>query len=199
MGFGPLFLGVMLLYDFQIVRTPEGSQAAYAVIDLFPDLIGWILIWFGLRALSKHLDGLDKLRAFPAALFALSIFDFAKGTLLFSRFFAPDGTQSLVGESLDLCVHLFELLFLFLLFRKTEAFCRGCKDHKLASSHALVPRIVMTEGVLFLLAKIGAVFSLQGIAAQVFAILSKLDFIFWVFLVWFAAIALFRAMMRLSD
>ena len=57
MGFGFLFLGVMFLFDSQIALTESDSGALYGIVDLFPDVIGWILLFFGLNALGKKDSG----------------------------------------------------------------------------------------------------------------------------------------------
>ena len=69
MGFGAIFLGIMFLYDFPIPVGKDG--VAYMAPDIFPDLIGWILLFFGVRALAKNAAGLDKIRFFPLPMILL--------------------------------------------------------------------------------------------------------------------------------
>ncbi len=199
MGFGSLFLGFMFLYDFQVGLRAEGSEGAYALLDIFPDPIGWLLILLGLLTLSKKAEGFGTLRRFPVFFLALSVFTFLKDTLLFNLFYTPEGVQNFVGSTVDFCEHLLTLAFFYLFFTQTALLCRKQGEDKLSRSHAMVPRIAMTEGALFLLARLGSYLSLPTSLEKVFLILSRLDFLFWVFLVWFAVISLVRAMLRISE
>ena len=71
MGFGAIFLGIMFLYDFPITLGKAGE--AYMTLDIFPDLAGWILLFFGVSALAKKAEGLDRLRwaSLPMLLFSV--------------------------------------------------------------------------------------------------------------------------------
>lgn len=197
MGFGALFLGLMFLYDFEIGLS--SGVAPYAIVDLFPDLLGWILIFFGLRTLARKAEGFERLRLAPVFFAVVAALNLAKGTLWFSTFYSADGAQIFSGAAVDFAVHFLELAFLWLLFGKTAKLCRKMGDDKLSSSHSLVPRIALTEGVLCLVSKIPSIVTLPDGVKAVFMIVAKLDFLFWVFLIWFGVISMVRAMVRLSD
>jgi len=199
MGFGMLFLGMMFLYDFEIGLRGADSTQVHAVLDIFPDLLGWILILFGLRALAKHTEKAQGIKNVPLFFLIVSVLTLLKGTVLFPFFFQSTGIQSFAGEAVDLSVHLLELAFLYCLFSVTAVFCRKKGEDKLSTSHGMVGRIVLVEGCLFLISKIAGFFSLSGTISQVFLVISKLDYLFWVFLVWYGVIALCRAMIRISD
>ena len=51
MGFGAIFLGIMFLYDFPIPVGKDG--VAYMAPDIFPDLVGWILL---LKLIQKRIS-----------------------------------------------------------------------------------------------------------------------------------------------
>ena len=200
MGFGAIFLGIMFLYDFPIPVGKDGI--AYMAPDIFPDLIGWILLFFGVRALAKNAAGLDKLRFFPLPMILLSVLSILKETLWFSDFYSyaeNQITQNLAGVSIDVCTRLLEMVFLVLLFRRSAVFCRKKGEDKLSNSHQMVPRIAIVEGVLFALSHIGLMLPLTKEMADVFNVVSQLDNLFMIFLVWYAAIAMVRALIRVTD
>jgi hypothetical protein len=182
-----------------VALNQSGTGTAYAALDIFPDAVGWLLLFFGLRSLSRVIPMSRHLRFSPLYLLCFSLLITAKGTVLFSHFFSPQGVQGWAGESLDLVNHLLKLLFLYLLFEKTAAVCRKNGEDKLAFSHGMTRRIALVEGGLFLLTKLTAFFPVQGNAALPFSVISMLDMIFWIFLIWYGAIALCRAMIRVSD
>lgn len=200
MGFGAIFLGIMFLYDFPILVGKDG--VAYMAPDIFPDLVGWILLFFGVRALAKNAAGLDKLRWFPLPMMLFSALSLVKETLWFTSFYTyaeNQITQNLAGVSIDVCMRLLEMSFFVLLFRRSAVFCRKKGEDKLSNSHQTVPRIAVVEGVLFALSRIGLVLPLTEEMAKVFNVLSQLDNLFMIFLVWFAAIAMVRALIRITD
>ena len=200
MGFGAIFLGIMFLYDFPIPVGKDG--VAYMAPDIFPDLIGWILLFFGVRTLAKNAAGLDKIRFFPLPMILLSALSILKETLWFSAFYTyaeNQITQNLAGVSIDVCTRLMEMTFLVLLFRRSAVFCRKKGEDKLSNSHQMVPRIAIVEGVLFTLSRIGLILPLTKEMADVFNVLSQLDNLFMIFLVWYAAIAMVRALIRVTD
>lgn len=199
MGFGAMFLGFMFLYDFQLGLRLPGSDSAYAMLDVFPDPVGWILLLVGLGTLSKKAEGFELLKKSTFFFLPLSILTFVKDTFLFSSFFSPQGEQSVAGSLVDLCEHLLILGFVYVLFQKTSALCRKKGEDKLSRFHALLPRFALTEGVLFLLSTLLRYLPLpQGVLAASL-VLSRLDFLFWVVLIWLGAIALVRALVRVSD
>ena len=200
MGFGAIFLGIMFLYDFPIPVGKDG--VAYMAPDIFPDLIGWILLFFGVRTLAKNAAGLDKIRFFPLPMILLSALSILKETLWFSAFYIyaeNQITQNLAGVSIDVCTRLMEMTFLVLLFRRSAVFCRKKGEDKLSNSHQMVPRIAIVEGVLFVLSRIGLILPLTKEMAGVFNVFSQLDNLFMIFLVWYAAIAMVRALIRVTD
>lgn len=200
MGFGAIFLGIMFLYDFPI---PVGKEKiAYMAPDIFPDLIGWILLYFGVSALAKHAKGLERLRFAPLPMAVFSVLSFLKETLWFSNFYTFEEnriTQSFAGVGFDVCMRLLEMAFLVLLFRSSAVFCRKKGEDKVSVTHATVPRIAMLEAALFAISRIGVVLPLTKEMTNVFNVLSSLDNLFMVFLVWYAAIAMVRALIRVTD
>lgn len=199
MGFGAMFIGFMFLYDFQMGLRAPGSEEAYALLDIFPDVLGWLLLFWGIYRLSQRKEMFLSLKAIALFMTVFSVFTLVKDTFLFDWFFSPKGEQNATGLLLDGCEHFFTLVFVWLLFQKTQVLCRKCGEDKLSRFHAIVPRIAVTEGALFLLSALLRLLPLQGTAVAVAQIISRLDFLFWVFLVWFGTIALFRAMVRIDD
>ncbi len=200
MGFGAIFLGIMFLYDFSIPVGKGG--AAYMAPDIFPDVIGWILLFFGVSALAKKASGLDKIRIIPLPMAMLSVLSLLKETLWFSAFYTYAEnriTQNFAGVSIDVCIRLMEMAFLILLFGRSAVFCRKKGEDRLSNSHQTVPRIALVEGVLFALSRIGLVLPLTKEMEGVFNVLSQLDNLFMIFLVWYAAIAMVRALIRITD
>lgn len=201
MGFGALFLGIMFLYDFPITLAKSGGDA-YIALDIFPDFVGWILLFFGARALAKHVKGLEKLRFLPLFMLALSLFSLAKDTLLFSSFYrvTEEGVrQVFAGVALDVCTRILEMLFFMGLFGASATLCRKKGEDKLSASHSMTRRIALVEAVLFGVSRIGLVLPLTKEMSQVFTVLSQLDNLFMVFLVWYGAIAMVRALVRITD
>ena len=200
MGFGAIFLGIMFLYDFPI---PVGKGGvAYMAPDIFPDVIGWILLFFGVRALAKKASGMDQIRWIPLPMMVFSALSLLKETLWFHSFYTyaeHQITQNLAGVSIDVCMRLVEMAFFVLLFLRSAVFCRKKGEDKLSNAHRMVPRIAIVEGVLFALSRIGLVLPLTKEMAGVFNVLSQLDNLFMIFLVWYAAIAMVRALIRITD
>ena len=200
MGFGPLFLGLMFLYDFQIGLRHAGAESAYALLDIFPDAIGWLLILIGLNTLSKKAEGFDFVKKSTPFLLILSLFSLAKDTLLFNTFYISGGKdQILAGKAVDFCEHLLTLAFLYLFFLALSRFCHKNGEDKLSASHSMTSRIALTEGALFIVAQASSLsFLPQGLKSAIL-ILSRLDFLFWVFLIWYGVIAVIRTMIRISE
>ena len=199
MGFGALFLGFMFLYDFQIGLRASESEGAYALLDIFPDAIGWILLFFGLRRLCKKSDSFSFLKKSTLFFLVLSVFSLVKETLLFSVFYSKNGIQVFAGECFDVCEHLLTLAFIWLLFQKTAPLCRKYGEDRLSQSHLLVPRIALVEAVLFVLVMIARFLPLPQSANSYINVISRLDFLFWVFLIWYGTVTLFRSLRRVSD
>ncbi len=199
MGFGAMFLGFMFLYDFQIGLRASESEGAYALLDIFPDAIGWCLLFFGLRALAKKFDSFQFLKNSTVFFFVLSLFSLAKETFLFSVFYTPEGRQIFAGQCVDACEHFLTLGFIYLLFQKTAPLCRKYGEDKLSQSHQLLPRIALVEGILFALILVLKLFPLPQDMLSYVSVISRLDFLFWVFLIWYGTITLFRSLRRISD
>ncbi len=197
MGFGPLFLGLMFLFDAQAgLRTDDGS--VYTMIDLFPDILGWLLMFWGLVTLSKKAPSFEKLKKPAGFLGLLSVFSLAKDTVLYSRFYTVAGNQNLPGEVFDFCDHLLSLAFLYFLFSEMVPLARKYGEDKLAVHHRTIPTVVIAEGVCFVSAKVLSLIPVDGIA-KAGLIISRLDYLFWIFLIWFAVITMVRSMLRISD
>ncbi len=199
MGFGSLFLGFMFLYDFQIALRHTGMDGAYAMIDIFPDAIGWVLLFLGLGTLSKKAEGFEQIRKAPVLFFVLSLFTLAKDTLFFSVFYSEQGRQIFAGRALDVSVHLLELAFIYVLFRQTARFCRKQGEDRLSGAHALMPRIALVEGGLYLLTRLVRLLPVPVSFTAVANVISRLDYLFLVFLIWYGTICLLRSLFRLSD
>ncbi len=199
MGFGALFLGFMFLYDFQIGLRGSDGEGAYAILDVFPDAIGWILLFVGLNILSKKFDSFRFLRNTTAFFFVLSLFSLVKESFLFPVFYSQEGKQVFAGECFDVCEHLLILGFVYLLFQKTAPLCRKYGEDKLSRSHELVPRIALVEGVLYSFISVMRFFPLPDGVLPYVNVISRLDFLFWVFLIWYGTITLFRSLRRISD
>lgn len=197
MGFGPLFLGLMLLFDTQAgLRAADGS--VYMMVDIFPDILGWILIFFGLRTLSKKAPSFETLKKPVAFLGVLSVFSLAKDTVLYSSFYTAAGAQKTAGEAFDFCDHILTLVFLYFLFSKMVPLARKYGEDKLAVHHRTIPTVVVAEGVCHVLSRVLQILPVEELkkAGQ---IVSRLDYLFWIFLIWFAVITMVRSMIRISD
>ena len=182
-------------------------------VDIFPDLLGWILLFFGVSALAKHTKGLEKLRFMPLGMMVLSALSLLKDTLWFSNFhvtekilLTEDGSkttysiaQNMAGICFDICNHLLEVLFIILLFRVSALVCFKKGEEKLSASHKNVPKIAAVEGLLYLVSNVALLFPMSKGLTQAFTVLSRLDNLFMVLLVWYAAIAMVRALIRISD
>ncbi|MBR5296178.1 MAG: hypothetical protein IKU24_06270, partial [Clostridia bacterium] len=70
---------------------------------------------------------------------------------------------------------------------------------RLAQSFLLVPRIAVVEAVLFAFVVIVRFLPLPQTAYAYINVISRLDFLFWVFLIWYGTITLFRSLRRISD
>ena len=91
MGFGPIFLGIMFLFDAQAgLRAADGS--VHMMLDLFPDLVGWLLLFRGLTVLSEWEKAFLPLKR-PAFLMGmLAAFSLAKDTILFPYFYTASAS-----------------------------------------------------------------------------------------------------------
>ena len=197
MGFGFLFIGFMLLYDYEIVLAADG--VGYLALDIFPDVLGFLLLFLGLRKLCRKGEDFAFLKKASLFLLPLSVLMLVKGTLLFPAFYdAATGKMGLAATALDVCMRLLKLAFTYLLFQKTAAMAFRLGEPKLSSHHGLIPRIAMVDGVLYLASTALRTFAPQSLLTLTSTV-TILELLFWVLLVWFGAICLFRCVLRLSD
>jgi hypothetical protein len=199
MGFGAIFLGIMFLYDFPIT-VARGST--YLALDIFPDFAAWILLYFGVKALAKKAEGLEKVRRMPLLMLPLSLLVLLKDTAFFSSFYTVTEqavSQNIAGIAIDVCIRILEMGFLMVLFDASARFCRKKGEDRLSRSHGMTRRIALVEAVLFSVSRLGVLLPLQGELKNLFYVLSQLDSLFMVFLVWYGTIAMVRALIRVTD
>jgi hypothetical protein len=200
MGFGAMFLGFMLLFDFQSALRVPGSQEVYAILDLFPDPLGWLLLLIGLNTLSKKDGRFLFLKKCTYVFLPLSLMTFSKDMFLTSWFYSPDGrTQCFAGIMIEAAEHIMVLGFCYFLFRELSDFSFRNGEDKLSRFHALVPRLAVTRGLFFSVTLVAQFFTMTGTVAQTFTVISLLSYLFWVCLIWVGTIALVRSLIRLSD
>ena len=82
MGFGPVSIGFMLLFDLQTALSHESGGQVYAVIDIFPNVLGFILLFWGLFRLTKEDRAFLPLRNASLAMLFFSVFSLLKDTAL---------------------------------------------------------------------------------------------------------------------
>ena len=71
-------------------------------------------------------------------------------------------------------------------------FARKHGEDKLGVHHRTVPTLVLAEGGIFVLSKILSVLSVKELESFA-VVVSRLDYLFWIFLVWFAVIAITKS------
>lgn len=197
MGFGPLFLGLMFLFDAQMgLRAADGS--VHMIVDIFPDIIGWILIFYGLVTLTRKAPDFEAMKKPVVFLALLSVLSLSKDTLLYPHFYTAAGAQRLPGEVFDFCDHLLTLAFLYFLFQKMVPLARKYGEDKLAVHHRTIPTVVLAEGVCHVASRFLQILPVEALK-KTGLIISRLDYLFWVFLIWFAVITMVRSMIRISD
>ncbi len=195
MGLGFLFLGFMFLFDFETALSHADSAEVYMLIDIFPDVIGWVLILIGLFLYARKHAEFASLKVFAFPMLAVSVFTLLAGTLWYPVFYTG-GMRIAFLSYLAHAVHFAELVFSFLLFLKLQPICEKEKEPKLASSCRLMRTFVVTEGILYLLS---FVLRLALTSAKVAILAQRLDYLFWVLVIWFGAILLLRSDLKLSD
>ena len=193
MGFLPISIGVMLLFDLQIALTRDG--AVYAVLDVFPNVLGFALILIGLIRLARRGETCRKETACAAFLTVVSLFVLAKDTLLYGSFYA-DGIEIVAGQTIGFCQHLLILGFLVLLFRRTGKALLSLEEDRLAQTHGRVTGFALAEGIVYVLCYIlGFV---PGFPENALSVIKLLDMLFWIALVWYGGISQLRAALRVN-
>ena len=195
MGLGFLFLGFMFLFDFETALSHTDSAEVYMLIDIFPDVIGWVLILVGLFLYAKKHAEFSSLKIFALPMLAVAVFTLLAGTLWYPVFYV-NGVGNAFLSYFSIAVHAAELVFSFLLFSKLQPICEKEKEPKLASSCRLMRIFVCTEGLLYALSLVLRL-ALRGAMAAV--LVQRLDYLFWVLAIWYGAILLLRSDLKLSD
>lgn len=140
MGFGLIFWGILFLFSFRI----QG-------FDILPDIIGYILIFNGLKALLDKSDHFVTARKFCLPLIILSIFDiYQKPNHTSGIHFNP--ILSLIG-----LVSIILLLFLFYyICQGMKEWARENSNHELAEKtenrwkHFLIMHIISFASILLI-------------------------------------------------
>ncbi len=89
MGFGPLFLGYLFIFSF-----------SYRGFDILPDVIGFLIMYFGLRKLSEYGYGFNNLKKYMYFLFPASLITFVLQIL------------SLIGHKNDLLTEIWNCVYI---------------------------------------------------------------------------------------
>lgn len=194
MGFLPISLGVMLLYDLQVALTHPSGEV-YAVVDIFPTFLGFVLILWGLVRLSKRGTDCKREITIAGCLTLLSAFVLIKDTALYGYFYS-DGIENDVGQCIGFCQHLLILGFLVLLFRKTGSVLASLDEEKLARSHGRMTVFALMEGVVYFLCFALTLTSREGFWDAAYKVTRILDMLLWIILVWFGGIIQLRASLR---
>ena len=193
---GALFCGVMFFFDFQIALRGEG-ESVHAVLDLFPDPVGVLILLGGIFYLASREKRFASLRVPVLVLLPCSVFITLKNTLFFSTFYTVDGTQNGIGQASDLVMHLVKLVFLILLLSVSAGTCRDREENLLASRFVTARHLCVVQGVLMLAQRL-LTLVLPETAKTVLGVLSLVAYLFWIALLWLCVITLVRMMLRLS-
>ena len=194
MGFLPISLGVMLLYDLQIgLRAPGGE--VYAIVDVFPNVLGLALILWGLIRLAKRAGPCKTEIICDACMTLFSVFVLVKDTLLYARFYAG-GTESAAGQCVGFCQHILLLGLLTLVFRKTGSVLSDLGEAKLARAHIRMTSFALMEGLVYVVCFILGMIGTAGFLLTFLGVLRMLDMLLWLFIVWYGGINQLRAALR---
>ncbi len=196
MGFLPISIGVMLLYDLQIGLSHAGGEP-YAVLDVFPNTLAFLLILFGLIRLHKNGGESKREIIFAGFMTFFSLFVFVKDVFLYRVFYSA-GLEGLAGRCVTFCQHVLILGFLVVLFRKTGAFLLDRGEEALSRTHNRMKAFVCMEAVIYTVCFVLSFFAGDGFTGTFRLILERLDMLLWVFLVWYGGIAQLRASLRLG-
>ena len=201
MGFLPISIGVMLLYDFPIGLSHTGSKEVYAVLDIFPDVLGFALILFGLIRLSKRGYECKREIVFASVMTLVSSFVFVKDVLLFRSFYSLDGEngalENTAGRYITFAQQVLILVFLVLLFRKLSSVLTDLDEPALARTNGRIPALALMDAAVYVLS-----FSLSFISGGLFETAARaaqlLHMLLWILIVWYGGISLLRASLRLN-
>lgn len=196
MGLGLLFVGFMFLHDSQIALRNSAGEI-HMIVDIFPDLLGWILLFFGLYKLCKREERFALVRNLCLPMLALSLFTFLAETAFYPVFF-PNGANGAVIEIVRFAENILIAVFSFLLFKEMVLFCQKEGEEKLANCFRYGKGFAVTEAVLYLAAQI-ARFSVPEDMKTLASGLSVCYYLFWIFFIWYSVIQLFRAYRKIYE
>ena len=197
MGFLPISIGIMLLYDFPIALSHPGSTEPYAVLDIFPNVLGFVLILFGLIRLSKKGTACKPEMVYALCMTLFSGFVFTKDVFLYRFFYSAEGQESTAGRCVTFVQHLLILGFVALLFRKTASVLSELDETALSRLHKRVPLFVAMDAVIFLLAFLLSLFNISGMET-VSRVAQILHMLLWIFIVWFGGVNQLRAALKVN-
>lgn len=201
MGFGFLLFGIPFLFDFQFSLISPESGAPHMILDLFPNFVGFALLFFGLRRLARKDPSFQRLTPLTALLFVTGVFVFLKDTVFFSRFYTVETdargayvvTESAAGLAIGFCQHLLIGAFLYFLFSRELALFSALGEEKLAKFSARLPQFVLCEAIAYAVSALLTDAVLPTLLKNAVKVLSALDMILWVFVIWYALIVNLRA------
>ena len=195
---GAFFIGAMFFFDFQIaLRGEDGS--VHAILDLFPDVLGVLILAAGVFYLSARKKLFSDLRIPVLVFFPFSVFTSLKHTLFFSSFYAPDGGQNTAGEIGDLVVHLLKIALLFLLLSDAYRLCFEKGEKRVAAQCLTARRLGVAQGVLYLADRLLPLVFPALAETDTAGVLSLVSYLFWIAFIWICVIALARMMLRTSP
>ncbi len=193
-----LGLGFFFLFDAETyLRAGQGS-APYAVLDLFPDVLAWLLMAAGLWILCREHPHFKPLRFAASVHFFLSVFTLLTETAFFSVFYRMEGEypeKILFLEIFEYALRVTEFIFCLHLFGQVRLFCGEKEDEKLVRACRLEEGFILTHFILFAAA---IVLKYLPLPAAVPAVADRLQYLFWILVIWFGGITLIRCDLRLS-
>ena len=197
-GFFFLGLGFFFLFDAEVFLRASQGSVPHAVLDLFPDALGWLLLAVGLWALCKeHLHYRPLLTA-SVIHFFFSVFTLLTETAFFSFFYRiEDGypERILFLEILEYALRVTEFIFSLHLFGQTRITCGLKKNEKLTRACKTEERFILIHFVLFAAA---ILLKYLPLPAVVPAVADRLQYLFWVLAIWFGGITLIRCDLNFS-
>ena len=193
-----LGLGFFFLFDVELFLTSKEGSAPYACLNLFPDVIAWLLMAAGLWILCRKHPHFKPLRFAASVHFFLSVFTLLTETAFFSVFYRMEGEypeKILFLEIFEYALRVTEFIFCLHLFGQVRLLCGEEKDDKLARACRLEERFIAAHFVLF---AASAVLSFLPVPAIVSAVADRLQYLFWILVIWYGGITLIRCDLRLS-
>lgn len=199
-GFFFLGFGFYFLFDLEVLLRHAGGEAPYAVLDLFPDVLAWLLMGIGLFFLTRKYAEVKSLRNAAVVHFALSVFTLLSETAFFAFFFTadPDGAERILAMEIFeyalrvtefiYCVHLFDRIRLIALNRENEP--------KLASACKTECIFIAAHFAVFAASIILKYVPASGTAARV---ADWLQYLFFLLVIWFGGITLIRCDLKMSE